>query len=153
MVSTSSVENSTLVEDFMNTRMITMNSKDSVLDIAKRMVEGNVSSVAITDDNQTIIGILTERDIVKIIANKIPPEGITSGSLMSTPIFSIKNNIPIEEAAQIMREKKVRHLLVINAYDYKVMGMITVTDFARYLKQKLVEAGGLASSEAWELFF
>jgi CBS domain-containing protein len=90
---------------------------------------------------------------VKIIANKIPPEGITSGSLMSTPIFSIKNNIPIEEAAQIMREKKVRHLLVINAYDYKVMGMITVTDFARYLKQKLVEAGGLASSEAWELFF
>lgn len=76
MVSTTNTKNPTLVEDFMNTQMITMRSKDSVLDIARRMVEGNVSSVAITDDKQRIIDIVTERDIVKIIANNIPPEGL-----------------------------------------------------------------------------
>lgn len=72
---------------------------------------------------------------------------------MSTPIFSVKNNTSIEEAAQIMGQKKIRHLLVTNAYNNEVMGIITVTDFARYLKQKFVEEGELASSEVWELFF
>jgi CBS domain-containing protein len=56
-----------------------MNFKNSVLDIAKRMVAENISSIAITDDKKEIIGILTELDTVKIIANEIPPGGSLQG--------------------------------------------------------------------------
>jgi signal-transduction protein with cAMP-binding, CBS, and nucleotidyltransferase domain len=63
----------TLVEDYMTLTTVTLNFKKSVLDIAKKMLVENISSIAITDDEGEIIGILTERDMIKIIANELPP--------------------------------------------------------------------------------
>src|ERR671911_534072 len=99
------------VEDYMNTKMVMRDSKASVLELAKVMVDWGVSSVAITDEedqnnnnnNKKVIGILTERDIVKSIAKGVPPDSgggsITAGSIMSSPILSIRKGQPIEEAA------------------------------------------------------
>lgn len=143
----------TLVEDYMTVIPVTMNSKYSVLDIVKRMVSENISSIAIADDKEEIIGILTERDIVKIIASEVPPGGITAGSLMSTHPVTVRNNAPIEEAAKIMAQRKVRHLLVVGPTDNKIVGIITVTDLARYLKRKSEAGEEVLASEVWEIFF
>src|SRR5919106_1071407 len=129
------------VEDYMNTKMVMRDSKASVLELAKVMVDWGVSSVAITGEDQNnskkIIGILTERDIVKSIAKGVPPDGggITSGSIMSSPILSIRKGQPIEEAALLMIRNKVRHLLVEDPGRNVVIGIISTTDLARYLKK------------------
>ena len=141
-----------LVEDYMTTTTVTMNFKNSVLDIAKKMLAQNISSVPITDDEGEIIGILTERDVIKIVANELPPGGISAMSLMSFPAVKIKEKAPIEEAAKIMATKKLRHLIVEDTYGTRVVGVITVTDLARYLKQKS-KTEELSASEVWELFF
>ena len=73
-------------------------------------------------------------------------------SLMSFPTIKVKKKAPIEEAAKIMASKKIRHLIVEDTYGKDVVGIITVTDLAKYLKQKS-EAGELQSSEVWEVFF
>jgi|SRR5436853_7401238 len=150
-----------LVEDFTNTRMVSCGAKASVLEIAKTMAEWKISSVAVTDDNnRKVLGILTERDIVKSITKGVPLGHITAGSLMSYPIVSIRNDRPIREAARLMIKNKVRHLLVEDAC-HGVAGIITTTDLARYLKQELTspttttdqkESSELLS-EVWELFF
>jgi CBS domain-containing protein len=140
------------VADYMTTRMITMGWKDSVMDVAKRMIERNISSIAITDDRGRVIGILTERDVVKIVANGVPASGITAGSLMSYPVLSIERGSSIEDAARVMAQKKLRHLLVEDAVNREMVGIITVTDLARYLKKNLADEE-LAASEVWELFF
>jgi predicted transcriptional regulator len=140
------------VEDCMTTKTMTMNFKTSVLDIAKKMLAQNISSIPITDDEGEIIGILTERDIIKIIANELSPSGISAMNLMSYPTIKVKKNAPIEEAAKIMATKKLRHLIVEDTYGTRVVGIITVTDLARYLKQKS-KADELSASEVWELFF
>jgi CBS domain-containing protein len=139
------------VEDYMTTTTVTVNFKNSVLDIAKKMLAENISSIPITDDEGEIIGILTERDIIKIIANELPPGGISAMSLMSFPTIKVKRKAPIEEAAKIMATKKLRHLIVEDTYGKRVVGIITVTDLARYLKQKS-KAGELPASEVWEVF-
>jgi signal-transduction protein with cAMP-binding, CBS, and nucleotidyltransferase domain len=140
------------VEDYMTTTTVTMNFKNSVLDIAKKMLAENISSIPITDDEGGIIGILTERDMIKIIANELPPGGISAMSLMSFPTVKVKKKAPIEEAAKIMATKKLRHLIVEDTYGKDVVGIITVTDLARYLKQKS-RTGELPASEVWEVFF
>src|SRR5215207_9371811 len=140
------------VEDYMNTKMVMRDSKASVLELAKVMVDWSVSSVAITDEDQNnnkkVIGILTERDIVKSIAKGVPPDGITAGSLMSSPILSIRKDQPIEEAALLMIRKKVRHLLVEDpaAHNRAIIGIITTTDLARYLKKRMKETSITAAS-------
>jgi signal-transduction protein with cAMP-binding, CBS, and nucleotidyltransferase domain len=126
----------TLVEDYMTTTTVTMNFKNSVLDVAKKMLAENISSIAITDDEGGIVGILTECDMIKIVANELPPAGISAMSLMSFPTVNVKKNAPIEEAAKIMATKKLRHLIVEDTYGKDVVGIITATDLARYLKQK-----------------
>lgn len=164
------------VQDYMNARMVTRDSKASVLELAKVMVDWNVSSVAITDEEQykRVIGILTERDIVKSIAKGGSPDGITAGSLMSSPILSIRKEEPIEEAALLMIRNKVRHLLVEDPDARNVViGIISTTDLARYLKKRMKEttittaaaredekeqqqqssSEQLLLSEVWELYF
>ena len=142
----------TLVEDYMTLTTVTLNFKKSVLDIAKKMLAENISSIAITDDEEEIIGILTERDMIKIIANELPPSGISAMSLMSFPTVKVKKKAPIEEAAKIMATKKLRHLVVEDTYGEDIVGIITVSDLARYLKQKS-KTGELPASEVWEIFF
>src|ERR671918_2125367 len=170
------------VQDYMNARMVTRDSKASVLELAKVMVDWNVSSIAIADDEQNnkVIGILTERDIVKSIAKGASPDSITAGSLMSSPILSIRKDQPIEEAALIMIRNKVRHLLVEDSPPPPsahnggvIIGIITATDLARYLKKRMKEttittaaaredekeqqqqssSEQLLLSEVWELYF
>jgi signal-transduction protein with cAMP-binding, CBS, and nucleotidyltransferase domain len=130
------IDDNTLVEDYMTTTTVTMNFKNSVLDVAKKMLAENISSIAITDDEGGIVGILTERDMIKVIANELAPGGISAMSLMSFPTVNVKKNAPIEEAAKIMATKKLRHLIVEDTYSKDVVGIITATDLARYLKQK-----------------
>jgi CBS domain-containing protein len=171
------------VEDYMNTKMVMRDSKASVLELAKVMVDWGVSSVAITDEedqnnNKKVIGILTERDIVKSIAKGTPPDvggGITAGSIMSSPILSIRKGQPIEEAALLMIRNmirnKVRHLLVEDPDARNVViGIISTTDLARYLKKRMKQvsvdredekeeqqpsssSSQVLLSEAWELYF
>ena len=136
----------------MSTTTVTMSFKNSVLDIAKKMLAENISSIAITDDEGEIIGILTERDMMKVIANELPPSGISAMSLMSFPTVKVKKKAPIEEAAKIMATKNLRHLIVEDTYGKDVVGIITVTDLARYLKQKS-KTDELPTSEVWEVFF
>lgn len=165
----------------MNTKMVMRDSKASVFELAKVMVDWGVSSVAITDEedqnnnNKKVIGILTERDIVKSIAKGMPPDGggggnITAGSIMSSPILSIRKGQPIEEAALLMIRNKVRHLLVEDPDARNVViGIISTTDLARYLKKRMKQATAdredekeeqpsssssqVLLSEAWELYF
>jgi predicted transcriptional regulator len=141
-----------LVEDYMTTTTVTMNFKNSVLEIAKKMLAESISSIPITDDEGGIVGILTERDMIKIIANELPPSSISAMNLMSFPTVTVKKKTPIEEAAKIMATMKLRHLIVEDTYGKDVVGIITVTDFARYLKQKS-KTEELSASEVWELFF
>jgi CBS domain-containing protein len=150
----------------MNARVITRNANATVFEIAKTMTESNISSVAIVsgDDDKRIIGIITERDIVRNISSGIAPGDMTAGTMMSSPLVSVTEDLQIEEAALLMLRRKVRHLLVETA-NHENVGIITVTDLARYLKQKMAiptaittsgnrqEYSPSALSEVWELFF
>ena len=168
--------------------MVMRSSKSSVLELAKVMIDSDVSSVAITDEeennnnnnNKKVIGILTERDIVKSIAEGASPNAIIAASLISSPIISVRKDQPIEEAALVMIRNKVRHLLVEDSPSPPpahnggvIVGIITATDLARYLKKRMKEttvstttaaaredvkeqqssSEQLLLSEAWELYF
>jgi CBS domain-containing protein len=126
-----------IVADYMSTDIVTHDSKSRVLDIVKTMSDRNVSSVAITQNNK-IVGILTERDVVKIVAYEIPVEtSLAASSLVISSLLSIPKNHSLERAVELMAQKRVRHLLVEDPISHETIGIITVTDLVRYLKQAL----------------
>lgn len=155
------------VEQYMSSELVMLEPRSSISEVAKVMVDLNVSSVAIIrredDDeeeehhdserqqnNKQVIGILTERDIVRSVARGVSPDRITVDSLSSSPILSILKDRPVEEAALLMMRNKVRHLLVEDPANNEVVGIITTTDLARYLRKRMKEITQVAAGEDYE---
>lgn len=125
-----------VVADYISPRIVTLDSKSSVLDIVKAMSDRNISSVAIAENNK-IVGILTERDIVKIVANAVSLDRAIAASLVFPTLVSISKNSSLQTAAKLMAQKRVRHLFVEDPDNRKIIGIVTTTDLVRYLKQVL----------------
>jgi CBS domain-containing protein len=137
----------------MNQNIITLDSYASVLDAAKEMANKKVSSLVIKTSFGNVIGILTERDIVNIIANGVPPDGIIASSLMSTPVMSIHAAMTMEEAAKIMIQNKIRHLLVTkkekgSVSESTVLGILSATDLAKYLLKQTISSSSSTTTTA-----
>ncbi|MEO9295551.1 MAG: CBS domain-containing protein [Nitrososphaera sp.] len=126
------------VAQYMNERLVTINIKSTARDIAKLMDKNNVSSVLVTDDNNDIIGIFTERDIVRIISRDLQPDRII---VISPPLVYVDANLSMEQASATMLKNKVRHLLVKDPISKEIVGIMTNTDFAKYLRNQSVSKG------------
>ena len=124
--------------EIMSEKIQTIASSSSAQAAAKRMKDKDVSSLLVVDNNRAI-GIVTEGDLVrKICVNDENSSDRTVDQIMSSPLLTIKANTSLAEAADLMINRKVRHLLVVEDNEQiEPLGIVTQTDFAHYLDQNL----------------
>ncbi len=119
----------TYVHELMSKNVITLDDKSSAYDVAKVMSEKNIGTVIILKDNEPI-GIITERDLVKkVCAKDLKASEIKVNDIISKPLITIQPNSPIELAAALMAENKIRRLPVVK--DGKLVGIITTADIIK----------------------
>lgn len=127
------------VVELMTKKLEHINVLNTGQEAAIKMAERNVSSLAVVDDYGKASGIVTERDLVRrICITDKSSNNLIVQDVMSSPVITISPSLSLEEAAQIMIEKKVRHLLIVNDTN-KPVGIITPTNFAIYFKEKIDE--------------
>jgi len=120
---------SILVKDIMNKALISVNPTTPAFQIAK-MMELEVIGAILVKENETHVGIITDRDFaIKITANKLPLDTPVK-EIMSSPIITINPNEPISAAAKMMSSKKIRKLAV--SENGKIIGLITSTDLVNH---------------------
>jgi CBS domain-containing protein len=144
----------TKVKDVMTTTVITVESNKTVTEAAALMAEKDVGNLIVMEDN-TPIGIVTERDFVRRVLAKEKNPKTKISEIMSTPLRVIDPDAPLKEAARRMVRKRIRRLPVIK--DNKLVGIITATDFARHLSKKtftddILEAIGRSNYPVPEVF-
>ena len=134
-------EDVALVASVMSRKLIRINGDSSALQVAKKMSESKVSSVFLTNNQDKIEGIVTERDLVRnICANDALPSKTPIISIVTKllSIITIDKNSTIDEAAYMMLKNGVRHLAVAEDENTKnIIGMITTTDLTKYLEKRL----------------
>ena len=111
----------------------------SAQEASRKMRDKNVSLLLVMEGDKPV-GIVTERDLVrKACVSGTGNSNIQVKDIMSTsPFITVDSTLPVEEAANVMIQNKVRHLLVTNNNDItKIVGVITPTDFIGYLKENL----------------
>ncbi len=111
-------------------KVITMLQDSSVLDAVRTMVEVNVGSVVVVDDKDYPVGIFTERDVMKRFVDNC--EGIRSqrlGDTMTADLIICTPERNIEEVMNIMTEKRLRHLPILE--DQRVVGMVSIGDIVK----------------------
>jgi len=120
----------------MSTKLETIRTSESAKEAAKKMLDKNVSSLVVIDEDGQAIGIVTERDITRgVCIHDVLSKEFKIHHLMTSPLSTIDPNLPAEMAANLMLQDKVRHLIVKEGD--KTVGIITATNFIDYLNEQL----------------
>jgi CBS domain-containing protein len=124
------------ISEAMIKNLIIANKNSVITDCAKTLTENNVSSLVIVneddDDNNSLAGIVTTTDFANFFSENCI--GLTSvENYMSQPVFTISIKEKVSTAAQIMLEKKVSRLVVIDEDNNQnnLVGVISETDLSR----------------------
>lgn len=125
-----------LINDIMSTKLETIGRYESAKEATKKMLDKNVSSLVVVDEEGRSIGIVTERDITRgVCIHDVPSKEYKIHHLMTSPLSTIEPNLSVEMAANLMIQNKVRHLIVKEGD--KTVGIVTATNFIDYLNEQL----------------
>mgnify|MGYP000622154973 FL=1 len=115
----------------MSSPVHTVSPDTLVEEAAQKMLDAEIGSVVVVDDGQ-LVGILTNTDFVKIVAERKPKDQTPVSAYMSDADVTTTAQVPIADVADSMIEHSIHHVPVVDADD-AVIGMITTTDLASYI--------------------
>jgi CBS domain-containing protein len=119
------------VKDLMTPSVVSISPVESVEDAARVMTRFGISSVIVSGTGN-VDGILTERDVLqRVVASGRDPKATAVEDVMTRSVISVEPDMSLEEAGQIMLNKRIKKLPVIHPEDGgKVLGILSLTDIA-----------------------
>ena len=143
-----------IVSEIMTTGVKTAKADTPVKEIANTMCFNKISGLPIVDDNDNIIGIVSEKDLLKrmfpnmeAVANEGRPNfeemekgyadtlSLVANDIMTTSVATVSPDMPIMKAASMMCVKNFRRIPV--AEDGKVVGIVSIGDVHKAIFQSI----------------
>ncbi len=101
----------------------------SMLDALRFMTEKNVGALLVLEDG-ILVGIISERDFVHNIAERRSAQLDASiGDYMTTKVITVTPDQTIEDCMQLMTDKRIRHLPVLN--NEQIVGLVSIGDVVK----------------------
>jgi len=116
------------IRELMTTDVRTIPSNATIKDAAEIMHNINVGSIPVVDNNNKLVGIVTDRDIVLRSVAKGQDPNIKVSDVMSRDIKTISPDTDVHEAADLMAEKQIRRLPVVD--NGNLVGIVSIGDLA-----------------------
>jgi CBS domain-containing protein len=102
------------VAEVMNKSVVTVDPTSSIGEAAEKMIEAGVGAVVVMEDMARIVGIVTERDLMRAVAQRARAAEARVRQWMTESVVTIEPDTEIKDAAKMMFEKNFRHLPVVN---------------------------------------
>lgn len=120
------------VGDVMTQSVRTVTEGTTACAVARLFAANGIGSAVVVDpETDTILGIVTESDILQQVADEADVTAVTVGSFMSSPVVTVSSVESIDVAAELMMERSIRRLPVVD--DGDLVGILTTTNLAYYL--------------------
>jgi CBS domain-containing protein len=118
-----------LVKDVMTSKVEWIQPNLTIKEVARLMKDKNIGCVPV-GENDRVVGIITDRDLVERgIAEGADPETATARQVMSKGITWCFDDQSLDEAAQLMDERQIHHLPVMNR-EKRMVGIVCLADLA-----------------------
>lgn len=114
-----------LVAEVMTQASLTDSPSDSLHDAAVLMWREQAGSLVVMDGG-SLVGIITERDILRATAQGVDVDALLVGEVMTKDVITTTPDTSIHEAARLMAEHWIRHLPVVSGDE--VVGMLSQRD-------------------------
>ena len=132
------------VKDIMHADVKTAPAGDTFAAVASVMHDNAISSVVITYGPRPV-GIVTERDLVNLVAAGLDPRATQVGDRMTTNLDTVNSRTDVAEAAEHMARLRIRHLPVVE--DANLVGIISIRDLTNWAVQELTSGSELPDLE------
>lgn len=109
-------------------------SDQSLLDASKQMAECRIGALLVMDKG-TLSGIITERDIVRSVANGKSCKDVRTKDVMTTNLIVSKSGDDLDYVMAVMIQNNIRHLPVVD--EHGLIGMLSMRDVVRVLVKNL----------------
>jgi CBS domain-containing protein len=113
------------VGDLATRTLITVDPQESLRGAARQMTRHRAGSTVVLKGGK-LVGILTERDVLRAVADEVDLDEARVGELMTTDVVTVGPDWEVYEATSEMAARHIRHLVVTDGDD--VLGVLSVRD-------------------------
>ena len=118
-----------VLREVMRSDYISVEPQDTLGEVAQRMVDARTGS-AIVKDFGRMIGILTERDMLKAMAGRVHTSEARVREWMTPDPITLTEEASVEEAGRTMIERGFRHIPVVAGE--RAVGIVSIRDVAEW---------------------
>ncbi len=122
------------VGDIMTRDVKTVPPAASLADVARVLHDNRISSVIVMGDGAPA-GIVTERDVVNVVAEGLDPNETVVRDRMTTDLATVDSRTDIAEAGRIMAERGIRHLPIVERG--QLAGIISIRDLTSWAVEEM----------------
>lgn len=113
------------VRNNMDTNIVYVDAAETVLKAARKMVQNEVWSLVVKKRGLPT-GVVTERDMItRCLSKGLDSKNLSVEKIMSSPIIAVGPEEPLRKALELMQEKRIRRVYVIE--DGQIIGRVTQT--------------------------
>lgn len=127
-----------LVRDVLKAKgsdVVSVRPDAMVAEVSRLLTEKNISVVVVLGNNSRLVGILSERDIIRSVGSHgANSAAMAADTLMTRDVVTCRLDDSLDDVLALMNRRGVRHLPVVD--DGKLCGFITMGDVLKYLWQE-----------------
>jgi CBS domain-containing protein len=113
----------------------TIGPRETLADVVRKLVAWNCGSLVVCDGDR-MVGIITERDILRASADLSQPlEAVAVESRMTAEVVTGTPDDRVQDVMGLLTEKRIRHLPVLQ--DGRLVGMISIGDVVKAQHDRL----------------
>jgi CBS domain-containing protein len=122
------------ISEIINKDVKVIDQEQNIFHTSKVMIDNNIGSVVVIDNNDSKnpVGIITERDIVRIVSTfSLSDLQVPIRKLMSYPLITLSQNASVLDALKLMYEKNIRRVIILEGNT--LIGIVTENDIFKLL--------------------
>lgn len=122
------------IREYVTKKLIAVGADASIREAARRMVQFDISSVVI-GNNDSVVGFLTDADLKsRVVAAGLDASRPVS-DIMTTDLITADIDAAVEEVMELMARHRIKHVLVTEQDE--IIGIMTLRDLVNIERQKL----------------
>ena len=122
-------------KDIMTTEVINVPRSMSIQEAIRIMVENRISGLIVTDDDQNIIGVLSERDMM-MAYDLLQEVKSTIEQFINFDVVSVSPDTQVDDVNKLMIQTNVKRIPVVD--NKKCIGVVSRGDILQYIHNKMI---------------
>ena len=119
--------------DIMNKNMVSVKKDTPIFEAVKLLAENNISGLPVVEDDMTLVGILSEKDVVELFYDSEQAKSKTVNDYMTYPAVYFEENNALVNICDFLRKNVFRRVPITS--EGRLVGIISIQDILNSVLQ------------------